>query len=423
MRGSLTIICLTVALLCSLVAHSLTAQQTELSASQGQEAQAAPEAIKANTIPHARVSGTVLCADSRQPARGAAVMLMHIPTKGEPNGSKQITARTGVAGTYSLDKVDPGEYAVFAVLSGYLSPLDEIQLEHYEVGDPDSKLIKALVTYGTFNVPANGQLIRDIILQRGAAINGRVLYADGSPASQLTVSLEDVNASAKPVKDESSFNIGGMLRGMITQQSLATDDLGHFRISGIRPGTYRIAVVQPPSGEVSEQDQMGALFGNGALNRRAFRIYSGDTIHKKDAKTFDLRSGDEVTGIDIRVPIDGFHNVRGTLAAADGRPINMGDLSLIDAADTSLVFYAKPGADGTFNFPSVPPGTYTLSAQSAYIGSATTGAVSEDAEYMPLTPTNAFANGSTSLIVKDSDLTGIALSLDEAEMPKKALHT
>ena len=386
------------------------------------QAQQVQPALSKPTLPRGRITGTVYCGDTRQPARGATVMAMRIPTKGDTRpGGPQFMAHVGTSGSYVLDHVSPGEYAVVAMLPGYLSALDDIPSVPAVAGqDPQATMLNVLAQHGTVNVPPETAVTRDLVLERGAAISGRVLYSDGSPATQVTISVEDTEAPPKPPTNEAAFDMGAMLRTLITHQSPGTDDLGHFRIAGIKPGKYRIAIVEPPSTDTGTAgDQLGMVFA-GIANPKALRFYAGGTVHKKEAKTYELRTGDELNGLDIQLPIDGLHFVRGAVSAVDGRSLNMGSLTLTDTSDDALVFYAALGFDGAFQFGSIPPGTYTLAVKDARIGAAPGNVDPDYLSQMALAATNAFADDSISVIVKDTDLTGVSLTLTEVPVPKNA---
>src|ERR1700760_613168 len=108
--------------------------------------------------------------------------------------------------------------------------------------------------------------------------------------------------------------------------------------------------------------------GSSFSDPSAVRVYAGDTLHQKAARTYDLRAGEEISGIDITIPLEAFHSVRGHLSSVDGRAINMGDLKLTDPGDDAFSMSTKLHRDGSFTFPSVPSGTYTLSTTNARIG-------------------------------------------------------
>ncbi len=108
------------------------------------------------------------------------------------------------------------------------------------------------------------------------------------------------------------------MRSIFTQQSLSTDDQGHFRLAGLQPGNTgwrRLkASAQAPS---AREAAMAAMFGS-MIDPGALHFYSGDTIHRKAAKTYELRAGDEVTGIEITIPEHAFHQLRGRVAGTSG---------------------------------------------------------------------------------------------------------
>ncbi len=347
-------------------------------------------------------------------------MLQLVPSgnNDKNQNGRQLTTHVSSAGTYTLEHVPPGEYVVLALFPGYLSPYDDLPENAH--ADGEAEMLKRLAAQGTTNVSTEGTAVANLVLARGAAISGRVLYSDGSPATQATLSLEDVTRKAKRRSDQPEPDVGTVVRTLVLHQSMGTDDLGHFRISGIKPGKYRLAAVPPASNEDnSASGEMQYLIGMFS-DPNAMRIYAGDTIHRNAARKYDLRAGDELSGVDIRIPLDGFHSIRGLVNAADGRPVNMGSLILTDNSDDSISFSANPATDGTFHFPSVPSGTYTLEAKDAGIGAVPADFAAQNIEVSGsmLTPTNAFANGTTPILVKDSDVNGVILTLTEVPMPK-----
>ena len=93
-------------------------------------------------------------------------------------------------------------------------------------------------------------------LERGAAVSGHVLYSDGSPATQVSIDVEDTRAKpAASNKPEDNINVGMVSRMLFTHQSSGTDDQGRFRIAGLRPGKYRVAAVQANAGSSKAQEK------------------------------------------------------------------------------------------------------------------------------------------------------------------------
>ncbi len=373
----------------------------------------------APTLPAGRVTGSVFCSDTRGPARGAAVLLWAIP--GTANESDQLirtaTAHVNISGTYTFEHLAPGDYVIVAILPGYLSALDDAPELTPEQTELD--YINALAARNTVTVSTQGSTTANLLLERGAAISGRVLYSDGSPVTQATMTLENTSDKNKPVSEQPPASFSHFV-GAFIHHSVNTDDLGHFRFSGVKPGTYRIAVTPPLTndGKDTGPGQLGiasALMGGD----RAIGIYNGDTFHKRDAKKYEIKGSEQLTGIELRIPLNAFRSVRGIVNAVDGRPINIGALTLTDTSDDTVIFHANLTSDGTFHFTSIPPGSYTLAATGAHIGSPPHEDATDQAIYeRELVATNNFADGSTQILVQDSDLTGVTLSLTEVPMPK-----
>jgi len=377
--------------------------------------------------PTGSIHGTVFCADTHRPARGAFVMVMGMPSSsgsGEAhnNGARESTGRTGMDGSFTIPNVTEGDYGIIALLPGYLSPFDQLSEDDFQGQSMPAAMTKLLGQEGTVHVTGHQTATHDITLTRGASISGQVLFSDGSPASQANLDIENINAkTSKPKPGDPDINFAALMRTMLTHQTNSTDDEGHFRISGIPPGTYRIAAISASTldmGEGSDDEGM-AMFSGLLTDRNALHVYSGDTLHKNAAKTYELRAGDNLAGVDITIPLSAFHQVRGLLSAVDGRPVNNATLTLTDTADDTLSFNAKPAADGVFSFPSVPSGTYKLAATDAHIMVIDANVPPETPlRFAPKHPASAFADGNTTLIVKDSDLLDVTFPLTEIPLPK-----
>jgi hypothetical protein len=86
-----------------------------------------------------RIMGTIICADTHRPARGAMVTLVPLPSadgKQEAGGGPSTFARVASDGSYSMEHVAPGEYGVIAMLPGYLSPMDQVTADEMGEGYP-----------------------------------------------------------------------------------------------------------------------------------------------------------------------------------------------------------------------------------------------------------------------------------------------
>jgi hypothetical protein len=377
--------------------------------------------------PTGRITGTVVCADTHRPARGAMVLVGPVsPTDGNNGGGLGSgMARVGMDGTYTLEHLPRGEYSVIAILPGYLWPADELISDMVE--EMRTAKHKSLASLGTVTIAGSETEEHDITLERGAAVSGRVMFSDGAPASGVTISIEDVNAKKVAGDKQREAQMGAsMMRRMFVHESMDTDDQGHFRISGFKPGTYRVVAIPSLSSEGDTNDGEAAglsLLLGGAANPAALRVYSGDTLHSKAAKTYELRSGDEVTGVEITIPLNAYHRVGGTLTAVDGRAINKATVTLTDTGDDSVSFESDVADDGSFSFGTVAAGTYTLAAKNATIAVRMDGQNPEiPMRFAQKKTTNAFADGSMAVIVKDSDVPDVSLTLTEVPLPPQPVQ-
>jgi len=341
-------------------------------------------------VSQARITGHVVLGDTHEPARNTVVLLISL------DGQNREFQRVGLDGTYLFEHVVAGEYIVITYLDGYLSSFDKVTF------NPSDHTIASLfeqiiAAQGSLKVGSQGTQTYDISLERGAIVSGRVFYSDGSPAIQVGIELQNT-AFPSPRSNAPSIQLGDIARSEFVHREPETDDQGRFRVAGIRPGTYRIAAVQLQKLPMqAEEGMVRSIMG-------ALRFYTNDTVHPMSAKTYNLAAGQELTGLEIRIPLDGFHSVQGKVVAQDGRPITNAGVTITETSDPSLYFLAVV-SDGLFRVDRLPPGTYNVSTPfgSIVAGGAVTG---------------AFGMGSTSFTIKDADLNGVILTLPEATLPK-----
>ena len=153
----------------------------------------AQPATTASTASPAQVSGRVTCGDTGQPARFATVQLIAENPNKDPivdpasmgknpdfqkamaqamtammKGSN-LSAITGLDGSFSLDKVPPGTYYVVAQFPGYVSPLTQFSMmERMKADDATLKAVKESAEKIVLapNQPAHV----DLRIERGACL-------------------------------------------------------------------------------------------------------------------------------------------------------------------------------------------------------------------------------------------------------------
>jgi Carboxypeptidase regulatory-like domain len=305
------------------------------------------------------VTGHVYCADTNAPARVASVQLA--PVKKVEQGSPTHVhlnvelpaggvAQTAFDGSFALSRVPPGSYYVIVVKAGYLSPRSND--DDGDDVEPQPPAGQPPVVVPRVDVQADQTASIDIRLERGGAISGTVRFDDGSSASGVSIMVLHRKKNKWVPSTGPIFISGG---GPPT-----TDDLGRYRISGLRDRDYLVMI------QLSRTDLESRGSGLSGVERSTLKIYSGDTAHISEAVPVKLGPGEEHSGEDITIPLNKFHSVSGVVtAAADGHAVNNGHLVIEDPNEKESVVEAELGSDGTFHLEGVPEGTYTVRVQNA----------------------------------------------------------
>ena len=375
------------------------------------------------------IIGKVMCADTRKPARGARIMVMAASTfgEGEQNGINSgppPMAITALDGSFRVPHMPPGDYFILVFAAGYLSPLDGVMVSNTK----DSALLRSVGTLLEGKAPKvsiHGQETArlDVELQRGAILAGTVVYSDGSPAAELPVLLQKPEPAKGEGKQEELIDAGAMLGEMLGRQRSITDDQGHFRISGIPAGRYRLTVIQKFE-QNTNLDDLVDRFNPGLEKNDRLIVYGGNTLHQKDAKLYELRPGDTLGGVEIILPLTGLHSIQGVATAKDGTPLNFGLLSLSDTADPTINFHTKVRAGGEFRFTGISEGIYEMKI--------TRGGVFENPPQFDFSdelsdgmedqfkPIRAFAETKVVVTVQTTDVDDLVVTLADTKLPDKA---
>jgi len=339
--------------------------------------------------PTGSVEGHVICADGNVPARSATVELVPlVRLLAAGDGSKatylrSLKSRTDFNGNYALASVPVGTYVVYISEAGYSSDLPLVRkvLDQFTRKERE----KLLANFPEVTVEAGGTASKNVVIYRGGAITGRVSIDTGGTPGKTVVTaamvssdlLGDMNDSKR--KEPLHFALTG-----------TTDDRGVYRIAGLPAGTYRIQVM------LVEQFN----FDNGSESTRATRagtgsvmVFAPDALQQSDAKLVKVGEGDELSDIDITLPLSRLHSVSGTITQ-DGAPVawafvsiapqrqkndeadsmSSDDENYLDACElTGMICADGPSdgmsmPDGSYRFDLLPPGTYTIKAQRYPLG-------------------------------------------------------
>lgn len=307
------------------------------------------------------VTGHVYCADTNAPARMARVQLESLHDEAERSASHSLRSShvllvpaggvvdTALDGSFTLSNVPPGSYYVIASAEGYLSP--RADADDFDDAVPNPPAGQPPLVVPRVDVQADQTASIDVRLERGAAVSGTIRYDDGAPASGVHITLMHKNKKGEWISSRhTSFASISLSR--------QTDDLGHYRISGLRDRDYIAIAVLTQSETQSGGPHAIALRG---IERSTLMIYSGDTFRRSDAVPFHLGSGEEHAGEDITIPLSKLHSVNGVvIAARDSHAINSGFIDISTPEDKQTIASGEIDSDGSFHLDCVPEGTYLL---------------------------------------------------------------
>jgi hypothetical protein len=384
-----------------------------------------------------QVSGHVFCGDTGQPARFASVQLIAEqpdkapildPASLNKNGDFEITissamsammknsnlsAITGLDGSFSLDTVLPGTYYVVAQLPGYLSPLTRFSMMERTKAD-DATLKAISESAEKLVLEANQPAHVELRLERGASLSGTVSYDDGSPAPGVNPILLALGKDGKWKQ---------MVAGGLSASLTVTDDHGRFRISGIAAGKYTVKAALPTTQAVVGLGNASSGISFHMNMGDALEVYSGGALREKDVKPIEVGPGAEVEGVEIVFPLNNLHTVSGSVVAkADGHAINSGMISLLDS-DTKSSYRNTPlGQDGSFKMNYIPEGQYLLRVSSV-ADVELSGADSNNLMMMHHPKAlKSYGNAELPVTVKD-DATGLSLQVPDEQAAPSAAET
>lgn len=288
---------------------------------------------------------------------------------------------------------------------------------------------------GTAIVVRRGEEVRDLsmVLQRGAAITGVVFDALGAPSARKFVTVLQLKPGpsgpvwVKVLADASLPDFRGA----------TTDDRGVYRIYGLAPGDYRVAVgldqdnggytlhrttqadierarqlinepvaATTPNGlpQLSDLTIPGASPARGEVVRYTPVYYPG-TPSLANAATITLGYGEERDGVDVHLQWTKTARIDGTfvgIEAAPGEPQPRVVFQVVGNDPGAVAFKSATGVPQTnaqFSVDGMAPGNYRVEALMAVFGTDA-GASSHPTKW-----------GFADVIVNGADVSGVMVSL------------
>jgi len=205
-------------------------------------------------------------------------------------------------GCGTLRGVDPGQYVVLVEAPGYAP----------QFSDPFTV---------TQSAPVTGV---QVALDQGGALHGRVVDGAGNPVAGARVSSHDPFY----VEDNLTGLFGGMIASKATDRKTRTKKDGTFELNLLTPGEYLVRVSSP---------------GHTREYIRDLTVTAGSVSKIGDVV---VRSGGSVVG---------------TVYDRAGKPLAGGYVHL-RSEDPNSIYDTRADGSGQFEFKSVRPGTYRLSA-------------------------------------------------------------
>lgn len=325
------------------------------------------EGSKKQPAADSSVYGRAVYDDTNRPVRRARVLLVD-----ETGSRPEYNALTDADGSFRIERVRAGSYLAFVDVPGVLSPVGFVRVSEFRGrGMPD--FTEARKFFEVVEVDGRQDSRVTVRARRGAALSGRVTYADGDPAVNVTVNLMRRGTDGKLEKFLTGINI-------ISLAGLKTDDRGVFRLSGLPPGEYVLAV--------SEQAEHGDKGNEGGMRDPAMGVlealagqqllmtYYPSATSVKGAVVVKAEAGVERSDLDITIPERALHTVGGIVRGRNDK------LPVANARVMIMSREESPGADpafgseryagqnstttdaeGRWEFRDIPEGPYTVSVK------------------------------------------------------------
>ena len=283
------------------------------------------------------VSGMVVKLAGSEPLKNATVQLQNFQDL-----AHTISVVTDAGGRFELKGIDAGRYRLKVSRTGFVT-------QEYGQKSPNDP--------GTEIRLSPGQNSRGLLFRMipWGVIAGRVLNEDGDPLPWAQVSaLREVYSNGK--------------RKLSTEALVPTNDLGEYRLFGLKPGRYFICAKYRPGLHVIGKGEVEEDVGEYSVPE-FMPIYYPNSPDPARASTIAIKAGEEIPSVEILLrPVTTFL-VRGRVYnMAAGRRSSTGVIVQLEQRNSYLSSGSSnrqaniENPDGSFEFAGVLPGSYTLSA-------------------------------------------------------------
>ena len=273
------------------------------------------------------VRGRAVYDDTSRPVRRARVMLI---TDGGGRGA--YSATTDARGHFGIAGVRAGTYYAFVDVPGVLSPVGFVNIDELRAASGTPDLSEGRKYFDRVEVDGKQDVTVTVHARRGASISGRVSYADGDPAVNVSVNLMRRAPSGLLLK----VLTGGSL---VSISGLRTDDRGMFRLTGLPPGEYVVGVSEsvnhgaPDAASTGMSDDIPGLL-RGTLGQQLLMTFHPAATNAKDAAAIKVDVGEERADVDITIPERALRAISGVVRSRrGGRPVRGARVTIVRRDD------------------------------------------------------------------------------------------
>lgn len=296
----------------------------------------APKAVRPED--KCSIEGTVVSATTGEPLKKAHLYLRPM---GAVNGIPYGTV-TDSSGRFTFDNVDPGRYNFTATRNGYV-------MQGYSPQGGTNR--NAMLTL------ANGQTLKEVVfkLTPQGVITGRVVDEDGEPLANVMIQCM-------------TFGYQRGRRQLMPSNGMNTNDLGEFRLHGLRPGKYIIsATYRSPDMYMPVERIVGSPQAAQAADEGYAMTYYPNTTSAESASRIEIVPGAVIQGIDMRLVRTRTVRIKGHIttgfATKGRRNANVMLMSRDGVGFGAPRAFVRPmDGQGNFEMRGVAPGSYILSA-------------------------------------------------------------
>lgn len=281
------------------------------------------------------VAGTVVKLAGSVPLKSATVRLQSLA-----DSTRTFSGVTDAGGRFEIRGIDPGRYRLRVIRDGFVTQ---------EYGQRTPNDAGAVLSLGP------GQDLKDLLfrLVPSAIVAGHIQNEDGDPLPWVRVSaLRETYLRGK--------------RKLTSEETVVTNDLGEYRLFGLRPGRYFICAIYRPGQRLDAGDDEVKSEDTGKSGYVP-TYYPGSPDPAK-AVAIAVKTGEEIPSVDLLLEPAAVYSIRGRVNNLVSRRSSAGAIIMLETRTNGLswnvpsrqALVEKP--DGSFEIPGVLPGAYTLIA-------------------------------------------------------------